>query len=140
VTGKYLWKGVGAGVPCWHIHHSKLLEWSERLLDERAEFIRAHKPESEIETRLRLMRPVNGTLPDAVCHARAAYNELFAVYCKMKSNYHEMRVACDEAWSAYENTMAVHRPEIEALHAKECPDCPWDGKTILPAEEVEEKP
>jgi len=22
-------------------------------------------------------------------------------------------------------------PELEVLHAKECPDCPWDGKKII---------
>ena len=26
----------------------------------------------------------------------------------------------------------AYMPDILALHAAECPDCPWDGKTIFP--------
>jgi len=28
--------------------------------------------------------------------------------------------------------VAAHMPELLALHAQECKDCPWDGETIFP--------
>jgi len=28
--------------------------------------------------------------------------------------------------------IAAHMPELLALHAELCPDCPWDGETIFP--------
>lgn len=42
------------------------------------------------------------------------------------------RGAYVKAWAACEKAMEKYRVEIEALHAQECPDCPWDGKTIFP--------
>ena len=44
---------------------------------------------------------------------------------------------CDEAWKAYKEACKACVSEIETLHALECPDCPWDGKTIFPVAAAE---
>ena len=36
----------------------------------------------------------------------------------------------------WEEAYAKWLPQIEALHKKEHPNCPWDGKTIFPKGEV----
>ena len=43
--------------------------------------------------------------------------------------------ALSEANDAVRAAYATCLPELEALHAKECPDCPWDGRTIFPERE-----
>ena len=80
-------------------------------IEERIAFIKDHKAKVEIETRLRLMRPVVGQLPAAYLQAWAAYKS---------------------AGAAYGGTRAATEVEIEALHRHECPDCPWDGRSIFP--------
>ena len=44
----------------WHVHHNQLFEWCFDE-QERRERIRLNKPEDEIETRLRLMKPIIGS-------------------------------------------------------------------------------
>ena len=61
-----------------------------------------------------------------------AYNETSKAYNEAVRVYVETEKACDEARNAYAEVLAKHGPEVEALHAEECPDCPWDGKTIFP--------
>src|SRR3989339_649441 len=94
----------------WHVHHEVLIEWCYNY-NERASFIRTDKRESEQETRLRLFKPVKGTLPREVGEALQAL---------------------DKAWRAYGEALRKNMPAIEALHKKECHNCPWDGKTIFP--------
>lgn len=107
----------------WHIHHDKLLEWSSNI-EERIEYIKKNKPANEQELRLRLLKPVVGKLPKEVVVAEAAYYEAEVAYDKAV-------VAWDKAWAAYDKAKAAYRAEIEALHARECPNCPWNGKTIF---------
>jgi len=45
--------------------------------------------------------------------------------------YEEALRACEETWRAHDKAILKHLPEIDALHKQECPDCPWDGKTIF---------
>jgi len=114
-----------AGVPCWHIHHDTLLEWSTEPLLERTHYIYANKHKSEHETRLRLMRPVSGELPKTVV---AAGDKLYAT----REVYHTNWKVYDAARRAFELSLKAHETEIQALHSQECPDCPWDGYTIFP--------
>ena len=97
----------------WHVHHTVLCEPLTEPIENRIAYIKASKREAEIETRLRLMAPVRGKLPAAYAKARAAY---------------------DKARAAYAKAGAAALPEIEALHALECPNCPWDAaqQTIFP--------
>jgi len=133
----------------WHVHHDELMEYCWDY-EGRVDFIRRNKPSHEIEPRVGLMQPVRGKLPEALIKAAAAYYEAQAAYQKAETGrakawaayeapaaWENARAAFDKAWAAWENARAAfekalraHMPEIEALHAQECPNCPWDGKYI----------
>ena len=126
---KYLWEDTPAGVLCWHIHHDTLLEVSIEPLVCRATFIRRHKSAAEAEVRLRAMRPVVGTVPEPVVEAAKAYGTAVKAYA-------EAWKARAETWKAYITMIKAHHSELEALHAAECPDCPWDGWTLFPSKRL----
>ena len=102
----------------WHVHHDVLLEHLTEPIEARRAYIRDHKPEGELETRLRLLKPVRGRLPAPVVKARAGCDKPWVDY--------------DEARATYVKAWTTCMPEILRLHAEECPDCPWDGETIFP--------
>jgi len=104
----------------WHIHHDVLLETSSNIA-ERIEYIKDNKSKGEIETRLHLLKPVRGQLPKPYLRAEDAYDKAEGTWDKVR-----------KAWKACNKAREKYRPQIEALHAKECPDCPWNGETIFP--------
>jgi len=136
----------------WHIHHDMLVEPLTEPFATRVAYIKAEKPVSEIDTRLRLMKPVWGKLPE-LDKARAeldrasaegykaraewdrasaelvdkAYAELvdkaYAEWTKARAEWTKARAELDRARAS---------PSVLALHAKECPNCPWNGETIFP--------
>lgn len=93
----------------WHVHHDVLLEYCYSY-KERVDFIKRCKPKSERKTRLRLFKPVKN-VPKWVEKANKA-----------------------TLWQ--DVSSGKYKKIIEALHRKECPDCPWDGKTIFPKEKA----
>jgi hypothetical protein len=107
----------------WHVHHDLLLEPLTEPLENRIEYVRKYKPKEQLETRLKWLAPVKGKLPKALIETGKAYKKAWEA-CKK---------ACDvnRAWATYEKAWFKHKPELEALHAKEHPGCPWDGKTLL---------
>jgi hypothetical protein len=132
----------------WHVHHERLFEYCYDAKG-RIDYIKAEKPKNEIATRLRLMRPIKGKLGDS--KALAAYDKAWAAYSKARVAYSKARVAYSKAGDAYDKAgdaydkagaayskardayMSTIKPvEAEALHAKECKKCPWDGHTIFP--------
>ena len=146
-----------AGVTfCWHVHHNILLEPLTEPLKNRIAYIKDNKPEDEIATRLRLLKPVVGGLPTAVAEAGKAYDAAWEAYDDEAGEaydaaweaYIEAREAYDaareayieageayiEAQKAYIEALKIHEAEILALHAIECPNCPWDKEqhTIFP--------
>ena len=103
----------------WHVHHQNLCEMLTEPVENRIAYIKANKPKSEIETRLRLLKPVQ--------HPERLPAEWVEAHQKWVEAY--------KKWvEAYKKRGADQkfRSQIEALHREECPDCPWDGKTILP--------
>lgn len=102
---------------CWHVHHFVQVEPLWEPIEERIDYIKKHKPASERKLRLRLLRPVQGQLPPELVQAGKAYAQAGAAYV--------------QAWVEYLLILAMHKEEIDALHALECPNCPWDGKTIF---------
>jgi hypothetical protein len=114
----------------WHVHHAILAEPLTEPIENRIAFIKANKPEAEVETRLRLMSPVR-SLPRT--EARATYQEARAAYEKA---YEKTWAASDKALAAYEEAWVALEKDMIPLHAEQCPDCPWDGKTIFPAKEI----
>jgi len=128
----------------WHGHHNMLLE---RCYDpqERIDYIKKHKPADEVETRLRWMTPVEGKLPRVVIEAGKAYCKAGKAYHKAREAYYraevvrdkagkayyEARVAYGKTGIAYGKALRDHKDEIEALHTKEHPGCPWDGERLV---------
>src|SRR3990167_387329 len=55
----------------WHVHHETIIEPLTEPIKNRIRFIKANKPDDEIETRLRLMRPASAK----ASKARAAYDK-----------------------------------------------------------------
>ena len=101
----------------WHVHHDVLCELLTYPVEDRIAFIKANKPSSEVETRLRLMQPVRGKLPPRFAKAWAALSAALAAW---------------SARDAYNKARNVSRRALERLHRKECPGCPWNGHTIFP--------
>ena len=137
----------------WHIHHDILAEFAVEPIEGRIAFIKAEKPEAEIETRLRLMRPIQHKLssPDfkEISEAARAYRDAGAAAKEARQKRHtiqggfnlyretyELAVLAGSHYQGYKN--ALRHPEyplckeLEALHKLECPNCPWDGHTIFP--------
>ena len=149
----------------WHVHHDRLLEYCYSY-DERVVYIEEHKPADEVETRLRLFKPVKGKLPEAVIKAfvacdkayvardkadaacdkayvardkaYVAYDKAYAAWLKANAAWLKADVACRKAYVARVKADAACRKaiqdnmvEIEALHTKECLDCPWNGTEIV---------
>ena len=145
----------------WHGHHEGgcPLEHLIGTIEERRQEIIAQKPRDEHELRLRLLRPASPEAVEAwrayraaVAIAQAAYDEAVA---PAKSAYDEAveAWAASAAWAAHEEATAPVRAAyraalastqaaydaavttalqpILALHATECPDCPWDGHSIF---------
>src|SRR3989337_2916667 len=117
--------------PFWHIHHEVLLEWSDDI-QERIDFIQAEKPKHEVEIRLRLLKPVQGALPPKLVKAGDARDKAYDANAKARDAYDKARDAYVKAKAAYNKAYDECLPQIEALHALECPDCPWNGTTIFP--------
>lgn len=137
----------------WHVHHDVLCEPLTEPIESRIAYIKANKRPKEIPTRLKLMRPILGMLPAALVQARAAYDQARAAYQQAGAAYWQAgaayvqaRAAYEQAWAAYwqaraayeqagaayEQAGAASKSELEALHRIECPDCPWDGRSIFP--------
>ena len=114
----------------WHVHHDKLIEFCYGY-EERASFIRTDKPTHEQKTRLRLFKPVKGSLPQEVIEAGQAYAKAGQAYDKAWQAYNKAWQAYDKAEQAYGEALKNNMPAITALHEKECPNCPWNGETIF---------
>ena len=109
----------------WHLHHETLLEpvgkgCDYQTMKERRESIVRNKPSHEHETRLRLIRYVKGPLPAKILARTKAYVD----------DYEAAPYG-----SEMPRIVKGFTGKILALHAKECKDCPWEGRilgTIFP--------
>ena len=115
----------------WHIHHKELLGFSSNI-QERIDYIKQEKSPGEIPLRLKLLKEVKGELPEEVVRAWVAYTRARVAYTRARVAYTRARGVYTRARGVYIATLDKHKTEIEALHAQECPNCPWDGKTIFP--------
>ena len=112
----------------WHIHHEVLFEQATEPIKNRIAYIKSDKPECEVALRLRLLKPVkNQTRLIAILTAyRKAVAPAWEAYEKATAPALEAyKKAKAPAWAKRDKA-------INALHAKECPNCPWDGMTIFP--------
>lgn len=99
----------------WHGHHNVLISIyaDEAAIAWRLRVIEDTKPAKEQPLRKRLLHRVVGQLPPAVLLAVADWEKARADWGKAQQE---------------------NMPAILALHAQECPDCPWDGQSIFPRE------
>ena len=104
----------------WHIHHDQLFQYKTGTIKNRIAFIKREKPKEEIAIRLRLLKPVKGPLPVKLDKAVAARKKAWGAYVKAGAVYDKAGAAC--------------KPQLEALHKRECRGCPWNGETIFPKE------
>ena len=137
------------GKPFWHLYHDVLLSLANEPIENRIAWIKDTKPAHEVETRLQLLKPVKGDLPQPVLEAQKAVDDAQKALddaCKAVDDAQkalddaweavdDAQKALDDAWKAVDHAIAQHADEINALHEAECPKCPWDDvlKTIFPA-------
>ena len=122
----------------WHVHHEILCESSDNI-EERVAYIKNNKSIEEMAVRLRLLREVKGELPKAYKTACKAYYDAWKSCNDAWKSYKDARKSYNDAWKSYndagtacEDAGEACKEEIEELHKKECPACPWDGFTIFP--------
>jgi len=134
----------------WHIHHGGLFEEATEPIKNRIAYIKAEKAEWERSLRLRLLKPVKDqkrliailTAYEKVeATAWEAYRKATALaweaYRKATAPaleaYEKVKDSALEAYKKAKATALAKRDKaINTLHAKECPNCPWDGETIFP--------
>lgn len=135
-------KRTTVGRLAWHVHHSDILcEALFEPIERRRAYIKANKPKRERAIRLRLLRLVRGPLPSvfikaAAAYARARINDDKAwsspSHITLWAKRHKTQRILDVARAVYSNAREDCLELTEALHAKECKNCPWDGRTIFP--------
>ena len=136
----------------WHVHHDILLQRLKEPIENRVDYIKSTKPKSEIPIRLRLLRPAKGLgKTEAYAKWEEAYAKWEEAYAKRREADAKRREAdakrreadakWREAYAKRREADAKRReadaklqadPAVLALHKVQCPDCPWDGKTIFP--------
>lgn len=134
----------------WHADHDVLVARLTVPIEDQIEYIMHHEPAAEIETRLRLLRPVQNVavLDGYETAVRRTWEAYKALECWAGDTH---KAAEYRAWKAHEAVMrrvwktydALVRQRWEAqkeLHRKECPNCPWNGKTIFPKESTVGEP
>lgn len=141
----------------WHNHHSNLVEYCNDYKG-RVNTIHITKAPDEIPLRLRLFKFVEGELPEEVVEACQEYTKAREEYVEAGWEYESVRLEylrtserygliwqklesacqkrneteekCHKACKKYVSTIKRNLKVIEKLHAIECTDCTWDGKTI----------
>ena len=119
---------------CWRIHHERLLEILMEPLENRIEYIQTCKPVGEREIRLRLLQPVQGTLPEPVVAAGWRFRHALKT-CRGPS-FSSYSCLCSRAETALRDVIWEYKWAIDKLHSEECLDCPWDENTIFPSKEA----
>jgi hypothetical protein len=123
----------------WHVHHEILVEPLTEPIENRIAYIKSYKPPEEVPTRLRLMKPVRGDISppeywlkaEAKCQeAYAKWEEAYAKWREADAKWQEAHAKCQETYAKW--LASPSWKNVEALHAKECPNCPWNGRSIFP--------
>lgn len=88
----------------WHMYHDHLMTYCWDY-EQRVRAIKTFKPEHEVPTRLKRFQFVEGELP-LVFRGASQNSDVSALVAK-------------------------NRAAVEALHRKECPNCPWNGLRLV---------
>ncbi len=137
----------------WHVHHDKLWEALDDTYQARCKYIERHKPRAEVALRLQLFkisRRLKLLVDDYYAKLKPVDDDYYAkrkllvddYYAKRKllvDDYNAKRKLLDDDYNAkrklLDDDYNAKRKRVEApiirLHRRECPDCPWNGKTIF---------
>jgi len=152
--------GVRVGAMAWHCHHEQLAELLTETATKRIAYILSGKPIEEQALRLHLFRPVrNAAVDPARATYNAAVDAAWATYDAAREPARATHNAAVKAAQATDNAvleaaqadynavleaaqadynaavkaaLATRDAAVKAAHQAECPDCPWDGRTIFP--------
>ena len=122
------------GKLAWHVHHERLCEFLTEPIESRQLYIKEQKPASEHNLRLKLLKIVKGRLPKGLQEAYEKRQESYQKWQKTYQKWQEANQKRQEANQKWQKALVAAMPAMEKLHKKECPGCPWDGKTIFPKE------
>jgi len=120
----------------WHVHHDTLVEWCFDYKG-RVRYIRTEKPKDERKLRLRLFQPVKDSFPEELVKVGQAYDvawRALRAFCgprRVLRSLDDPGLTLGKARQAYRKALIKHKDTLEALHAKECPNCPWNKHTIF---------
>ena len=152
--------GVPVGAMTWHCHHEQIAEALTETAGTRIAHILSVKPKAEQALRLHLFRPVRDAAIEAAQATRdAAVEPAWATRdAAIEAAWATRDAAIKAAWAtldaaikpaqatydavvepaqatydaAIKAALATYDAAIKAAHRAECPDCPWDGRTIFP--------
>ena len=109
-----------------HIHHEQAFERLDEPVKNRIRYIETKKPKRERAARLRALRPsLRGAEVAAIWAKYGA--ELAAIRAKYDAEVAPIRAKRDAEVAPIR---AKRDAEVAAIHDAECPNCPWDGKSI----------
>ena len=91
----------------WHIHHEVLLEFATEPIENRIEYIKSYKPKDEVETRLRLLKPVRGAFPQEVIDARKVWDDAWKVRDDAWKVWDDAWKVRDDAWKVRDDAGKV---------------------------------
>jgi len=130
--------GVKVGAMVWHCHHERVIEPLTETAETRIAYILSVKPIEEQALRLHLFRPThNAAVKAAEATHNAAVEAAWATYAAaVEAAWATHNAAVEAAWATHNAAVkaawATHNAAVKAAHQAECPDCPWDGRTIFP--------
>ena len=131
----------------WHVHPNILIDWCfrhqhEEIVENIRRWAVYKLSPIDIETWLRLFRPVKGNLPEELVRAAQALNEGWEVCGRILDekqqadnpgeDYKKASIIYSDAWRVYRGVLEKNKEAIERLHRDECLSCSWEGHTIFP--------
>lgn len=124
----------------WHLHHEKLFETLTEPAANRIDYVLWQKPSNEVETRLRLFRPVRMPAASPTPASSSSASQLSALsniryYADILKGAKLASFASFlTALGSLEKEVKTPKPpDMNQLHREQCdPHCPWDGNTIFP--------
>jgi hypothetical protein len=133
IKGQLPWRLVDALLLCedikiifQHIDRAAGVAWSsfqqprQYLVAQRVAHLLSCPPDSMLVERI-----LEGSEVPGVPTVAEIHSDLAAVLKKAR----DAHIA---AWEHYQSVLHDYAEEIDALHRAECPNCPWNGKTIFP--------
>jgi hypothetical protein len=117
----------------WHCHHENLCEWDTEPRKNRIAYIKAEKSGRGRKLRLRLYQPMSSdAIKILIAYDLAVKPTRDAYVLATTSASDAYDIAVKPARDAYVLAEKIAADALEVQHRLECPNCPWNGKTIFP--------